>query len=139
MNLCIDVGNNQTSVALFKNGGLVRFKTINNNKIPKKLSFISKSGKYMPIKAVISSVVPIIKLKIMRFLEDFDHLQVMTVSPNSINGIRFKYKNINKLGNDRIINAYGAYCLMSGDCLVADFGTAVTYDFISKRAFSREV
>jgi type III pantothenate kinase len=58
---------------------------------------------------------------------------VINVTPNLVKGVKFKYKDLRKLGKDRVINAYGAYKLMGGGCLVADFGTAVTFDFISKR------
>lgn len=133
MNLCIDIGNNQTSVGLFKNGRMVSSKSILNNEIPKKLDIYLKNGGFNVKEAIISSVVPNIYIKTARILRNYKSITIKTISHKLIKGMRFNYKNINKLGKDRIINAFGAYHLMGGGCLVADFGTAVTYDYISKK------
>ncbi|AMS18853.1 type III pantothenate kinase [Pseudomonas synxantha] len=46
-------------------------------------------------------------------------------------GVRNGYKDFERLGLDRWLAMLGAFKLASGACLVLDFGTAATADFIS--------
>jgi type III pantothenate kinase len=46
--------------------------------------------------------------------------------------MRWRYGRLDTLGSDRALNCYGARHLVGGDCVVADFGTAVTLDGVSR-------
>ena len=46
--------------------------------------------------------------------------------------MKVNVKNKNQVGSDRIANAVAAYKKYKGDCIVLDFGTATTFDVITK-------
>ena len=46
-------------------------------------------------------------------------------------GISVKTENPKKVGADRVVDLAGCYYNYGGNCLVIDFGTATTYDYIS--------
>ena len=47
--------------------------------------------------------------------------------------IRHRYRNIQQLGSDRILNIYGALKIYKAPLLILDFGTAITVDYISRQ------
>ena len=52
-------------------------------------------------------------------------------SAREMSGVRNGYEDFQRLGMDRWLAMLGAFKLASGACLVLDFGTAATADFIS--------
>ena len=47
--------------------------------------------------------------------------------------IKININNKKQVGSDRIANAVGAYRKYKSDCIVLDFGTATTFDVITKK------
>ena len=47
--------------------------------------------------------------------------------------IRHNYKQINKLGQDRLANVYGAVKIYKPPLLILDYGTALTCDYVSSK------
>ena len=47
--------------------------------------------------------------------------------------MRIKTRNPAEVGADRIVNAVAAFEIYGGPCIVADYGTATTFDVISAR------
>ena len=47
--------------------------------------------------------------------------------------IRNLYRNKSEVGQDRLVNAYAAKVLYGSPAVVIDFGTAVTFDVVSKK------
>ena len=80
---------------------------------------------------IISSVVP----KIMHSLRNAIHktweIEPLIVSPDIKTGIHLHTDNPKSVGADRIVNTAAAHHLYPGqNCLVLDFGTATTYDYV---------
>ena len=46
--------------------------------------------------------------------------------------IKINIKNKNQVGSDRIANAVGVYRRYKSNCIVLDFGTATTFDIVTK-------
>ena len=46
--------------------------------------------------------------------------------------IKINIKNKNQVGSDRIANAVGVYKKYKTNCIVLDFGTATTFDIVTK-------
>ena len=82
--------------------------------------------------AIIASVVP----PLTKTLEDacLQYLRVepIVVGPGVKTGIPVKYENPKEVGADRIVNAVAAYDRYGAPAIVVDFGTATTYDAISR-------
>ena len=94
-------------------------KKINNN-------FIIKN-------ALFSSVVPKHKLALKKFLKKYHKIIVNEIKDNGINKIvKINLKNKKQVGSDRIANAAGVYKKYKTNCIVLDFGTATTFDVITK-------
>jgi len=62
---------------------------------------------------------------------EFDVSVVCAVPAREMSGVRNGYDDYERLGLDRWLAMLGAFHLASGACLVLDFGTAVTADFIA--------
>ncbi len=99
-------------------------------KFKKKINKILKGN--INKKILFSSVVPKVYSKLKKILKvnkcktyeikDFDLRKLM----------KFKIKNFNQLGSDRIANAFGAGVKLKSNYIIIDFGTATTFDIIKK-------
>ena len=56
----------------------------------------------------------------------------MVVGPGIRTGMPIRYENPREVGADRIVNALAAYELLGGPVIAVDFGTATTFDCVSK-------
>jgi type III pantothenate kinase len=72
---------------------------------------------------VISSVVPPL---------DFN-TKPLFIEPGVKTGMQVLYDNPAEVGADRIVNAVAAFEKYGGPCVIVDFGTATTFDCISKK------
>jgi type III pantothenate kinase len=69
---------------------------------------------------------------ISRLTETFGVSVVCAAPSREMAGVRNGYEEFERLGLDRWLAMLGGFQLASGACLVLDFGTAVTADFISR-------
>jgi len=67
----------------------------------------------------------------MALTDTFGVTVVCAASAREMAGVRNGYEDFERLGLDRWLAMLGAYRLAAGACLVLDFGTAVTADFIA--------
>ncbi|MFJ2541119.1 MULTISPECIES: pantothenate kinase [unclassified Pseudomonas] len=63
---------------------------------------------------------------------DFDLTVVCAEPAREMSGVRNGYEDYERLGLDRWLAMLGGFHLAEGACLVLDFGTAVTADFIAE-------
>src|ERR1700739_2718850 len=62
---------------------------------------------------------------------EFDISVVCATPAREMSGVKNGYEDYERLGLDRWLAMLGGFHLAGGACLVLDFGTAVTADFIS--------
>jgi type III pantothenate kinase len=79
----------------------------------------------------ISSVVPPLEFVLNKMSEVYFKLEPLFVSPAN-SGMPILYDDPAEVGADRICNAIAAFARYGGPCIVVDFGTATTFDVISK-------
>ncbi len=97
-------------------------------------SFRSDKIKKEEIKAmVISCVVPPVSSALEELARKYFKVKPLIVGPGIKTGISIKYDDPREVGADRIVNAVAAYEKYSGPVIVVDFGTATTFDVISKK------
>ncbi len=131
--LVIDVGNTALTYGwAHKIGRLTGVKTILHSDIPKIANKLSPSGKFSHFDTVISSVVPKITPILKKHLGGISRAPVWVAGQNLPVKIRHNYFNLNKLGIDRRVNAWGAAKLYGAPVLIFDYGTALTVDFVSR-------
>jgi type III pantothenate kinase len=141
MLLVVDVGNTQTHIGLISGGDVVdewhlatvRHRT--SDEIAGLLQgFFSLRGT-MVRDAVdevgIASVVPRLTQQWVEMCEKHLGVDAFVVGPGARTGMRIAMKNPAEVGADRIVNAVAAFEKYGGPCIVADYGTATTFDVIS--------
>jgi len=82
---------------------------------------------------VISCVVPPMLSVAQELGERFFGLQPLVIRPGVKTGMPVLYDSPKDVGTDRIANAVAAYEKHHDACIVVDFGTATTFDFVSKK------
>src|SRR5947207_6836566 len=82
---------------------------------------------------IISSVVPPMDSTLREMCERYFHLKPLFVEPGVKTGMPVHYDNPSEVGADRIVNGVAAFEKYGGPCIVVDFGTATTFDAISKK------
>lgn len=81
---------------------------------------------------IIASVVPPLTPTLEKALRMYLGISPVILGPGTRTGINIKYENPKEVGPDRIANAVAAYAKYGGPVIVVDFGTATTFDAISK-------
>lgn len=135
--LVIDVGNTSTSVGLYAAGRVLRSARLATSARRRSggsaiLRRVAGSGR--PAAAVLSSVVPSVNALwrgAVRAL--WPGLKVMRVHHGLRLGVRITYPKPATIGADRLANACGAVSRYGAPVIVADFGTALTFDVVSRR------
>jgi len=141
MNVLIgDIGNTNTKICLVE---------LNSLKIKKIIFFNSKNitsanflkqqinkiliNKNINKYALFSSVVPRYYKILKKFLKKFHNIHLLEIKEKKIKKIiKINIKNKIQVGSDRIANAVGVYKEHKSNCIVLDFGTATTFDVITK-------
>ena len=141
MNVLIgDIGNTITKICLveIKNLKLKKIIYFNSynitsiNSLRKNLKRIIKNKSINKV-ALFSSVVPKYQLILKKFLEKVYKIKLREIKEKAINKIvKINIKNKDQVGSDRIANSVGVYKKYKTNCIVLDFGTATTFDVVTK-------
>jgi type III pantothenate kinase len=82
---------------------------------------------------VISSVVPPMDSTLREVCERYFHVKPLFIEPGVKTGMPVHYDNPAEVGADRVVNGVAAFEKYGGPCIVVDFGTATTFDVVSKK------
>jgi type III pantothenate kinase len=82
-------------------------------------------------KLVLSSVVPGLTEKIHKVIRTLFEKEPVLLGPTVYENLPIEVLNPYEIGSDLVANAMGAYMKMKRSCIVADFGTALTFTTIS--------
>ena len=142
MLVAIDIGNSNVSLAINKHNKWIhfwRYPTIRNEspffyrmKIHNDL--LEQEVDVEKIKKVVlSSVVPSLLPVFQEILSDIFLAPLVIVNPTLYPKISLKIDNPNEIGTDLVANAIAAYTIYKKDCIVVDFGTALTFTTVTKK------
>jgi type III pantothenate kinase len=81
---------------------------------------------------VIGSVVPPLTAVFVELSRRYFDVEPLVVSAHSKTGIKVDVDSPEQVGADRIVNAAAVHNLYGGPAIVIDFGTATTFDVISR-------
>ncbi|MGH2772917.1 MAG: type III pantothenate kinase, partial [Actinomycetota bacterium] len=81
---------------------------------------------------VIGSVVPAATSSAVKMARRFCRLEPVVVGPGTRTGISIATDDPREVGADRVANAAAAYEQTGGPAIVVDFGTATTFDAVSR-------
>jgi len=137
--LTIDIGNTNLTCGLFRGAQLVRsWRMATEPKRPAgayERDLHRKLGRNIPLAAVVyGSVVPRLNPVIGRAVRRLCARAPIAVTPRSPLGIKLRVDRPSEVGADRLLNALAACRKYGGPAIVLDFGTATTFDCVSRRA-----
>jgi type III pantothenate kinase len=137
----IDVGNTHTVLGLFVGDALIESWRLRSDKERTAdewgISFKSLfSLRNLDVSAVsdaaVASVVPPATHAVRKACVRYFGVEPLIVGPGIKTGVPIRYENPREVGADRVVNAAAGYAKCKGACIVVDFGTATTFDCISK-------
>jgi type III pantothenate kinase len=82
---------------------------------------------------IIASVVPQVMHSFRASIVKFLGLDPMVVGPGVRSGLSIRLDDAKSLGADCLADCVGAYGVYGGPALVADFGTATTFNYVNER------
>jgi type III pantothenate kinase len=131
MLLAIDIGNTNITFGVFKGGKIVKRFDIHTHNFSFKIlkrNLINKSID----DAIICSVVPDSTKIVVPCLKKMLGKSPYIIGKDIQVPIKNLYRNPKQVGQDRLVNAYAAIMLYKAPVIMVDFGTAVTFDVVSK-------
>jgi len=140
--LAVDVGNTHTVIGTYQGDRLERHWRLRTDSERTAdeygvllLGLFEAAGDPEPEVAgiVVSSVVPSVNETVDELGRKFFGKSPLFVGPGVRTGMPILYDNPREVGADRIVNAVAAYERTRGACIVVDFGTATTFDYVSPR------
>jgi type III pantothenate kinase len=143
MLLVVDVGNTQTHLGLMdEQRGMVadwRIATVRHRTadelavlVQGLLALQAASVREAVDEVAIASVVPQLTHQWAEMCAKHVGVEAFVVAPGIRTGMRIAIKNPSEVGADRIVNTVAAYEQYGGPCIVADYGTATTFDIVSQ-------
>jgi len=137
--LAIDIGNTAISLGVFHGQRLV-----SNLKIPtgkraaynrtiKRCLYKGKVKAADISKIILCSVVPKETAALKSALGKLLHKKVWLVGSDISVPIKNRYKKPKQVGQDRLVNAYAGLELFGPGIILVDFGTAITFDVVTKK------
>jgi len=134
MLLAVDIGNTNIDFALInKTGAISRRLSISTDRF--QLTRLNRVGwnKVKVEKILIVSVVPKTLGKVKAYLKKkFKGIKIIVVGRDLKAPLKCAY-NKKEIGQDRLVTAFAAQSLYGLPILIIDFGTAVTFDVVSKK------
>lgn len=141
--VAVDIGNTNVVIGFLDDGhiaGTYRITTKSNHTSDEYglmiTQFLRLSG-YTPgdvDDVIISSVVPKVMHSFRASIVKFLNIDPMIVGPGVKTGINIRMDNPQNMGADCIADCAGAYYEYGGPILVADFGTATTFNYVTADA-----
>lgn len=135
--LVIDAGNTSTSIGLYRSGRILR-----TDRLPTDVRSVARmteklkrlAGTRRIDGAILASVVPAVNgLWRTAVKKAWPFVKMMRVNHRLKLGVRLSYPKPGTLGEDRLANICAAAELCGTPVIVADFGTAATFNVVLKR------
>lgn len=139
MLLAIDIGNTTSNFGVFEKGKLKSQFSIatqpwrTTDEITLQLKALATTRKLHLTKAariMICSVVPRMTGVLTESLKSLGAVPIAIVGQDVTVPLKNKYHYPEQVGQDRLVGAYAAWQAFDADCIVADFGTAITIDVV---------
>jgi type III pantothenate kinase len=139
--LAIDVGNTNIVIGAYDGDLLLAHWRVNTDaaRTPDEYAvlinaFLSRVGRSLPDTSavVLCSVVPALTTTFEEVARAYCDCTALVVGPGTRTGIKILYENPREVGADRIANAVAAFQLYGAPAIIIDFGTATTFDALSR-------
>jgi type III pantothenate kinase len=142
MLLCVDIGNTNIVMGLYRGDELLthwRMST-DHNKMPDEYGMLLVDLTHYhgyslsEVEGIcLASVVPPVTDRFCEMLRLYVGAPLLIVGAGAKTGVAVRYDSPREVGADRIVNAAAAYRLYGGPACIVDFGTATTFDALSRQ------
>lgn len=146
MLLAIDIGNTNISFGIFSatnRGGFAENYGERKERVARRFDILTKDYNFQKLKkrlsgavnindSIVCSVVPKATEALEKDLKRLSGKPPYIIGKNIEVPIKNLYRRPGEVGQDRLVNAYAGVALYGFPLIVVDFGTAVTFDVISK-------
>lgn len=148
MLLAIDIGNSNVVLALHEEGEwkhVFRLPTLPEEtslfyKMKIMNDFLEENIDTSQInKCVLSSVVPILRDAFEELLSELFGKPPVVVNSTIFPKLKLQIDHPDEIGTDLVANAIAANQLFKKDCIIVDFGTALTFTVVSKEGYLKGV
>lgn len=142
MILAIDIGNTTTSFGVFEGDKLRSQFAIStqSNRTPDEITLqlkaLAKTRNLHLRRAkqiILCSVVPRMSSVLIQSLKSLEDVPIKIVGQDVMVPLVNRYRYPEQVGQDRLVGAYAAWKQFKRACIVADFGTAITIDIVTKQ------
>ncbi len=142
MLLAIDIGNTTTSFGVFERGRLKSHFAIATqpgrtpDEITLQLKALAKTRHFHLARAkqiLLCSVVPRMSSVLTASLKSLRAVPIRLIGQDVKVPLINRYTYPEQVGQDRLVGAFAAWRRFRKDCIIADFGTAITIDVVTKR------
>ena len=141
MLFCIDIGNTNMVLGVIHNGRVLDHWRVRTEKeitademrvLVGNLFATSRIDLGQITDIIVSCVVPPLLKEVEDFSSRYFNVRPMIIGPKLETGMPIIFDNPKEVGADRIVNAVAAYEKYRSGLIVVDFGTATTFDCVSK-------
>ncbi len=141
MILTIDIGNTTTNFGAFEGKKLkaqftmATHATRTPDEVTLQVEALARAHRLTLQKAesiILCSVVPRMSSTLIQALQSVGTNSIQVVGQDLQVPLVNRYTYPEQVGQDRLVGAYAAWKLFQRDCIVADFGTAITIDVVTK-------
>lgn len=141
MMLAIDIGNTTTNFGVFNKGRLASQFSIATqpwrtpDEVTLQLKALAKTRRLHLSKVqqiLLCSVVPRMASVLLETLKPLHEASIRVVGQDVNVPLKNRYTYPEQVGQDRLVGAFAAWRAYKRDCIVADFGTAITIDVVTK-------
>lgn len=127
----MDVGNTSIAFGVYRGGRVDCVRFVEHGGDVRELRQVLQPGDLGTIEAcAVASVVPGLNRGIQRLVRDLWRVQVFWVRADRRLGLRINYPRRSRIGADRLANAVAAARIVGLPVIIADFGTALTFDVV---------
>jgi len=131
--LAADIGNTNITIGIFVNNRLVKKFALPTKNIKNSVLLKSIFKKYQICNTIICSVVPEATKLLKQQIKKTSASEVIIVGRDFKVPVKNLYRNPKQVGQDRLVNAYAGIILYGSPLIAIDFGTAVTFDVVTKK------
>ncbi len=143
MLVALDVGNSHTVIGVYEDQRLLHhwriateIKRTTDEHGALLGTLLASAGLTAPLKpegVVIACVVPPLNQTMEQLSRRYFQCEPLVVGPGIKTGMPVLYESPREVGADRIANAIAAFDRYNTACIVVDFGTATTFDYVTGR------
>lgn len=128
--LAVDIGNTSIHLGLFQGRRLRRRLSLPTS-LARQPRRLQRALGRVSAEAIVCSVVPWATPRLVQALRAAGCPRVRVVGRDVKPPLKNRYRYPKQVGHDRLVGAFAAWKQFGGDCIVCDFGTAITIDIVT--------